>query len=466
MRHRARIASFCKIVVLVGGLTLSISACGEKKEKSEVSVSEAETAISTGTEIDSTLSQAVSIGNNDVAAANIDASTLVRNPQARTCETVSRQSSSESALTSSTDFSQPLANEKLGIVNYLSVPYPDSWIFMHDANFHSMIDGRFVVFDTAAEAGGMKGSFHGGRIGGFDVSQKRKEAYVATTYHDRGIRGERRDVLSIYDLCTFEQKAELKLPPKLISAAPLKNKFRMSNDERFGFAYNFTPAASVAIIDLEKFSVVNEVSTPGCSLVYPMGDHSFASVCGDGSIAGYELDQNGQLIRESRTEKVIDFDQEPMFMKPARLGHTLSFPTFYGQMHRFDLSGDTPVYLGMSRLINDEEASSNWRPGGWQLITSNKKRNEIYVLMHQDGAEGTHKNPGTDVWVYDANTIEKKRVITLQVPSISIVATGDTLVATNVEMNLDVYNLNDGSFERMIGGAALTPLIAYDSAGN
>lgn len=361
------------------------------------------------------------------------------------------------------DFSSPLPIETLGTVNNLNAPYPDNWVVIHDANFHSMIDGRFVVFDVSAEARGMKGSFHGGRIGGFEISQERQEAYVATTYHSRGITGERTDILAVHDLCTFKKKAEMVLPPILSTMTPMKNRVRLSGDESFAFAYNFTPASSVSVIDVDQLTVLNEVQIPGCALIYPMGKRGFASVCGDGSVSGFVLDKAGKVLSEHRTDKIIDFDGNAMFMKPARFGTTLNFPTFQGDMHQFDLSNGTPKFSGSWSLTTPEEREQNWRPGGWQLVTAHEERGEIFVLMHPEGGEGTHKNPGIEIWVFDEKTGDRKRKIELSLPAVSIVATRDFLVATNVEMALDVYRLSDGALARTVGGAAHTPLLVYTS---
>lgn len=385
-----------------------------------------------------------------------------------TCATVSAgavERTEYSAHGGGATFEEPLAIETVGTVHRLPETYPDDWLIIHDANFDSMIDGRFIIFDPAAEHHGFKSSIHAGKLGGVDVAPERNEIYVATTYYSRGISGIRTDIISVHDMCTLEKKAELEIPSGLSETTPFKNKFRLSNDDRFGFAYNFTPASSVTVVNVDQLSVLNQVDIPGCSLAYPMGARSFASVCGDGTMLGSQLDENGNVLSQTRTDSVIDFDANAMFMKPARFNDEIYFPTFRGDLHGFDLSGEQPTHLGTWSLISDEDRESGWRPGGWTLIAADPVDGELYVLMHPDGQEGTHKNPGTEIWVFDIETKERKRRMPLELPAISIVATQQFIVATNVNMELDVYDAASGALSRAIGQTAMTPFVVYTAAG-
>jgi methylamine dehydrogenase heavy chain len=74
--------------------------------------------------------------------------------------------------------------------------------------------------------------------------------------------------------------------------------------------------------------------------------------------------------------------------------------------------------------------------------------------MHQNGGEGTHKNPGDEVWVFDTEKKQRIDRIALQLPALSIALTRDTsplLVATNIEMAIDVYDVASGEHLRTIG---------------
>ena len=53
----------------------------------------------------------------------------------------------------------------------------------------------------------------------------------------------------------------------------------------------------------------------------------------------------------------------------------------------------------------------------------------------------------------------------LELPAISIVATQQFIVATNVNMELDVYDAASGALSRAIGQTAMTPFVVYTAAG-
>ena len=393
---------------------------------------------------------------------------LVKTYDVVTCDTLPAGSVGRSDFVSQPGddtFATPLQPEAIGTVHTLPAQYPDGWIVVHDANFPSMIDGRFLIIDAAADIHALKASVHGGKIGSVDIAPERNELYVATTYYSRGVSGERTDIIAVHDTCTLGKKAEIEIPAKLASATPTKNRFRLSEDGRFGFAFNFTPAASVSVVDLVSREVLNEVEIPGCSLVYPMGERSFASACGDGTLLGAVLDEQGQLVSQDRSESVVDFDTNAMFLKGGKFGGEIYFPTFAGSLLGFDLSGDVPVFLGDWSLLSQEEKQAGWRPGGWHLVASDVEKGELFVLMHTGGREGSHKNPGSEVWVYDIETKERVRRMPLRLPAISIGLAGDMLTMVTVESNIDVYDVATGDFRRTIAQTALAPLLIYTPSG-
>ena len=78
----------------------------------------------------------------------------------------------------------------------------------------------------------------------------------------------------------------------------------------------------------------------------------------------------------------------------------------------------------------------------------------MYILMHPDGAEGTHKYPGAEIWMYDmlknVNVFEK---YLLSCPRLTIEVSEDKspwIFATNVEMNIDVYDALTGKYLRTL----------------
>jgi methylamine dehydrogenase heavy chain len=107
---------------------------------------------------------------------------------------------------------------------------------------------------------------------------------------------------------------------------------------------------------------------------------------------------------------------------------------------------------------------NGWRPGGLQLTASDSK-GRLYVLMHKDSYDGSHKDPGIEVWVFDTDARRRIDRIKLQHPAISIEVTRDDdplLVTTNINMEVDVYNAGDGEHLRTIGNFGQeTPLLLH-----
>ena len=50
-----------------------------------------------------------------------------------------------------------------------------------------------------------------------------------------------------------------------------------------------------------------------------------------------------------------------------------------------------------------------WRPGGYNLLAAHAKSGRIYVGMHPDGVEGSHKTPAAEIWALDPKA---KKVLT------------------------------------------------------
>jgi methylamine dehydrogenase heavy chain len=91
----------------------------------------------------------------------------------------------------------------------------------------------------------------------------------------------------------------------------------------------------------------------------------------------------------------------------------------------------------------------------------------MYVLMHPEGYEGSHKDPGTEVWVFDVD--DKRRVdrIELQLPGITMGMTNDDdplLLVTNVNLEVDVYNVASGEYLRTLNNFSAETVLMLHGA--
>ena len=125
-------------------------------------------------------------------------------------------------------------------------------------------------------------------------------------------------------------------------------------------------------------------------------------------------------------------------------------PCVIANVTTVDVTGRTPAVGESGSMVGDEEGG--WRAGGLQLagVDSNGR---LYVLMHPEGGDGTHKEPGVEVWVFDTESKRRTRRIELRLPAISIALTRDDnplLVATNIDLEIDVYDANEGTYLRTL----------------
>lgn len=295
-----------------------------------------------------------------------------------------------------------LPDDPMGKIETLPSSYPDSWIYAHDTNFFALSDGKVVIVDVAAENRNYKGSLGVGQFGSFLASQTRSELYAAETFYSKRLRGKRTDVITIYDKSNLSPIDEIVLPGgKRGQFVTYENSFQFLNNEKFLLLLNFTPAASVRVIDIDSRKIVSEIQIPGCSMIYPTSKLSFASLCSDDLMLISYLDKNGQLKEQKRSRKFFSGDDDPLFVVSGTSGNTIFFPSFKGKVQPVDMSSATPKIENSWSLVSKEEAGENWRPGGWQMISANEK-GELYILMHKNGYDGSHKDGGSEVWVFDS----------------------------------------------------------------
>ncbi len=364
------------------------------------------------------------------------------------------------------EFKDPLPEEPIPSVAELPAQYPQSWIFAHDLQFNSLLDGKVVVIDVAAETQEYKGHIGAGQFAAFLESKTRPELYTAETFYSRRTHGERTDTITIYDKKTLAPTGEIILPGnKRGMVVPQKAMFEFTDGERLGLVFNFTPAASVSIVDFEARKVVNDVDIPGCSLAYPTGKRGFSSLCGNGTMISFALNADGTVAKETKTAAFNDLDNDPLFMNSVTINGMTYFVSFKGQVQPVDLSGDAAKVGKAWSLLSKDEAAKNWRPSGWQMMSSDK--DHLYVIMRENAVEGDHKFGGAEVWVYDVKKKSRVQKIALKSPGFSMEVTPGTpgyLVVVNGDLDLDVYDSKTGNHIRTIGGGAAQSAFALHAA--
>lgn len=363
----------------------------------------------------------------------------------------------------------PLPIEETGKVERLPRSYPETWVLVDEASFFNMFSGKVIVVDVAETnpAKRIQGLMHKNLLGNFAQSKTRGELYILESFHERGGRGAKTDVLAIYDKETLSIKKEIFwLQPNRLQALPNRYSMSLSADEKYLYAANFNPAASITVVDLNKQEIVTEIGTPGCVLTYPTGNRSIASICSNGGMLTTTLKEDGTLKSQKRIQPFFDTSETPIFEHPVFVEGTAYFPSFKGLLHSVDMSGEEAKYLGSWDLVSEEQKAGNWRPSGL-VLNDVDDSGLMYTIFQPDGHEGSQTHGGTEVWVFDLKKKQRVRVIETPNWAISIAVTrgeNPLLVVTNGELNLDIFNANDGTFVQTVADFGnSTPLLVHKS---
>ncbi|QYY33534.1 amine dehydrogenase (plasmid) [Cupriavidus pinatubonensis] len=273
--------------------------------------------------------------------------------------------------------------------------------FLYALEMSAPIDARLTVYDidkkkVVAQQGA-------GFLPGVTRSADHRFTYVATSYFSRGTTGERTDVLEITDNASFRKVGEVVLPAKHAQQVPSLFNTTVSDDGGFVYVTNITPATSVSVVNLATRKLAGEIDTAACVLTYPSGRNRFASLCQSGKALIVTLDQDGREVGREQSAAFIDVENDPVYTHAARWGSGYLFVTFSGKVTPADFSASPARFDAPWQLVSPAEARQGWRPGGLQPFAASEATGKLYVLMHQ-GGEGSHKEPGTEIWVFDVGS--------------------------------------------------------------
>ncbi len=303
--------------------------------------------------------------------------------------------------------------EQPGSVATLPSPARPHWIVVSDFVLQR---SAFVDLDDGALLG-MISTGYGVQQAAFPRAHA--EFYQPETYYSRGSRGVRSDVISVYDTLTLAPLAEIAIPPKRAVNALATGNVALSDDDRFLAVFNMTPATSLSIVDVRARTFVEEVATPGCGLVYSSGPRAFLMLCADGALLRVALDAAGRPAQLERSAPFFDPDADPVTEKAVRIGSRWIFVSFAGQVHEVDVASGTPRFDAPWFLADATERGEGWRSGGAQHLAVHEATGRLYALMHQ-GGPGTHKRPGTELWVFDLASRQRLLRIPLRHPGLEI----------------------------------------------
>jgi methylamine dehydrogenase heavy chain len=354
------------------------------------------------------------------------------------------------ASASAADFANPLPIETSGAVKTLPAAFPSRWVFLDYIASPGLSDSKIELLDPGARsAKQVIGQIGADYYANFLQGTARPELYVAETFFSRGTRGTRTDVITIYDAKTLTPGGEIVLPGARRWVGVMQpNAFQFADHEKLGLVYNFTPASSVTVVNLETRQVLSQVPLPGCALIYPTGPRGFSSLCANGTMLGVQLDGAGAVSSQTETPPFNDLADDPLFSAPATIGATNFFISYKGRVQPIDLSAAAPRLLPAWSLVTEEEAKANWRPSGSQLAVVGAG-GRLFVIMQPNGKDGSHMDGGNEVWVFDTASHAKVATIKLKSMAQCIGVSGDEhpqLLATTLSATLDSYDAATGAF--------------------
>jgi len=333
------------------------------------------------------------------------------------------------------------------------------WFLVNDFNGPGTMDSKVYLFD--ADSGRMLGMLSTGAWRNVvETAPDFGTIYSPETYYSRGTRGERTDTVTFYDTRTLSVKGEAVIPPRRASGLPHRAYSGRSDDGRFVYVSNMTPANSVSVVNTETMAFASEVETAGCAMIYPTGTRSFAALCSDGTLQNVRIDDNGALAERSRSPRFFDPEANPITEKAIRLDNRWYFISFAGQVHPVDVSALAPVPGTPWSLLTKDELEQGYRVGGLGFAAVHEGRRELFVIVNQDGPDA-HKNPGKEVRVYDIDETRLVRTIKLVADAGIIAVSRDAsprLYATNMGIPaIFVYDATTGAHLRTIEGPPITP---------
>ena len=318
--------------------------------------------------------------------------------------------------------------------------------------FLSVSDRGGYVFD--ATSGEMYGMLRTSNFTpAIQPSADRSEFYMAASYFSRGTYGQRTDVLTIQDYENLSVIADVEIPAK-IGALNFRGYIGLMSDGRHVGVSNLTPAQSVSIVDVENRALVGEISTPGCSLILPVENNDFLTMCGDGTLMLVQLDDDGEESGRVRSRKFFELQEDPVYDRPVETADGWLMLSNNGKAYEVEVAGTNIDISDPWDFVTGEDAADNWWPGGNQLVTVQRNLGIFYVTMHQ-GEQYSHHEAGTEIWVYSLAGKRRIARLELEEPASSIMVTQEDeplLIVGGNNKDTRVYDALTLVYQRSIEG--------------
>lgn len=343
----------------------------------------------------------------------------------------------------------------------LVLPEPSPrWVYVLEPVFPYLVVSKVWIFD--GDDLSVKGMVNGGYTANAVLAHDKSRFWLAETYWSRGSRGVRTDVVTAFDTKTLDPLGEVVLPKGRFLVVPKKHNATLTSDGRYLLSFNMDPAFSLSVVDVKEMKYLGELDTQGCSLAFPTGNTSVASLCPDGRFLHLTFDAAGRVTKTELGEPFFDSEKDPVFEhaaihRPSKQGYFISYD---GWVYPVQLDGMPKVGARWKLQGPDDEG---WRPGGWQLAAFHAGSGRLFVLMHE-GGPWTHKQAGEEVWVFDVKTKQRVARHKLAHHSHSMTVSQDEkplLFAITETAMLQVLDATTGEEKGHREGVGISPYLLY-----
>jgi methylamine dehydrogenase heavy chain len=263
------------------------------------------------------------------------------------------------------------------------------------------VDSKIRIID--GDDFSILGQVTNGSFGSFSISADRKTLFDATSFFSRGDHGTRTEVLEYYDTTTLKPRGET----ILLNKRAMSNQYSVfvveSAESKYLMLQNATPASSISIVDLATKNLLSEIPTAGCFGIYASKKMPgrFSTLCGDGAAVTVDFDSAGKEIGRRRSATLFDPEKDALFISGVKMNDKTIFMSFLGNVHIIDFSGDVATQESPWTFLDAKAKAANWRPGGYSNIAYSPSNGQLYLGMHPDGQEGSHKTPAAEIWKID-----------------------------------------------------------------
>src|SRR4051812_14139456 len=182
-------------------------------------------------------------------------------------------------------------------------PVQPHWVFVNRGNGQ---DGT-RIFD--GDSGKMRGMVNMYGQDSFSFDPLGKNFYVAQTIWSKLDRGQRQDMLLVYDVRTLKLMSEVAIPGRMLIGNRTHN-LVITSDGKRALVYNMQPSSSVNVVDLEKRAFEQKIELPGCATMFTNAAGGFSALCSNGTLATVAMGEKPAITRSAR---FFSATEDPIF---------------------------------------------------------------------------------------------------------------------------------------------------------